>query len=248
VGTTYTLKATIYNGATVAAADTVVTFQWAFWGQGQLNWHSLGTDTITVPANGGQADAEVHWTPSITGHTCVQASIYHPWDENLNNNLGQENTDVHPVSSPGQITFTVSNPTEKTALVYIEAKQVGAQNLWKTRVERDYPQVQAPGENKTATLVVDAPSDAVQGEKRVFTVSGYVDGTLIGGIEVEVIVEKSSQSLCLIALILVIILIIVILLLIRRRSLRAKIAGLLVIVIAIILYILQCLLRIGMFT
>jgi hypothetical protein len=247
VGTTYTVKATIYNDATAAATDTVVTFTWAFWGGGQKNWYTMGSPTVTVPANGGQATAEIRWTPSITGHTCIQASIYHPWDENLNNNLGQENTDVHPVASPGEITFTVCNPTEKSALVYIEAKQVGTQKLWQTRIERDYPQVQAPGENKTVTLVVEAPSDVAQGENRTFTVSGYVDGKLIGGIEVEVVVERGSQTFCPIILILVILFIIIIVLLIRRRSLRAKIAGLLAIIIAIVLYLLHCILRIGIF-
>ena len=243
--TTYTVKATIYNDATVDATNTVVTFQWAFWGQGQKSWYNMGSDTITVPANNIPAIAETTWTPSITGHTCVNVSIYHPWDENLNNNVGQENTDVHPVSSPGEITFTVTNPTEKSALVYIEAKQVGVQTLWETQIKRDYPQVQAPGENKTVTFAVDAPSDAAQGEKRVFTVSGYIDGKLIGGIEVEVVVERGSQAFCLPLLIFVILLIIVILLLIRRRSLRAKIAGLLAIIIAIVLYILECILKIG---
>lgn len=159
--------------------------------------------------------------------------------------MGQENTEVHPVASPGEITFTVSNPTNQSALVYIEAKQVGTQKLWKTRIERDYPQVQAPGENKTATLIVDAPSDAAQGEKRIFTVSGYVDGKLIGGIEVEVVVDRGSQAFCPAILILIIVFIIIILLLIRRRSLKAKLAGLLVIIIAIILYVLQCVLKMG---
>lgn len=195
VGTTYTVEATVHNDATVDATNTVVTFQWAFWGAGQKDWILMGSDQVTVP-DGGQGTAEVEWTPSITGHTCIIATIHHPWDENLNNNKGQENTHVHPVTSPGEITFTVGNPTGKDALVYVEARQVGTQDLWRTLIERDYPQVQKPGENRTVTFIVEAPSDADVGEKRIFTVSGYIDGELIGGIEVESIVKTATNISC----------------------------------------------------
>jgi len=195
VMTTYTIRATIHNDATVDATDTKVTFQWAFWGAGQKTWNLIGTPTVTVPAS-GQATVDAEWTPSVTGHTCIMATIYHPWDEDLDNNLGQENTHVQPVSSPGEITFTIGNPTQTDALAYVEARQVGTQELWSTRVERDYPQVQRPGENRTATLVVEPPADTNVGERRTFTVSCYINGELIGGIEVEVIVKVPTTISC----------------------------------------------------
>ncbi|MCW4054171.1 MAG: C25 family cysteine peptidase [Candidatus Bathyarchaeota archaeon] len=245
VGTTYTVEAIVHNDKTVPATDTLVTFEWASWGGGQTDWEYMGEDTITVLANGGQEVAEVNWTPSVTGHTCIRASIYHPWDENTDNNLGQENTHVHPVASPGEITFTFVNPTRETALIYLEAKQVGTDTLWPVRIEREYPQIQIPGENKQAVLVVDTPPDTAEGEKRIFTLSGYIDGELIGGIEVEVVVERSEQiDLCPIFLILIIIFIFIILMLIRRRSWKEKIVGLICIAIVIIIYILLCVLRI----
>lgn len=195
VMTTYTIRATIHNDATVTATDTKVTFQWAFWGAGQKTWNNISTPTVTVPT-GGQATVDVEWTPSVTGHTCIVATIYHPWDENLGNNVGQENTDVKPVSSPGEIAFTIWNPTQTEALVYVETRQVGTQGLWSARVERDYPQVQTAGENRTATLVVDPPADTSVGESRTFTVSCYIDGELIGGIEVEVVVKVPTTISC----------------------------------------------------
>jgi hypothetical protein len=195
VGTTYTVKADIHNAGTVSATDTEVTFEWGDWGMGQRVWNNFGTDTITVPA-GGMTTAEADWTPSITGHTCLMVTIYHPWDENLDNNKGQENTDVHPVSSPGEISFTVGNPTQETALVYLDAKQIGGPDLWAVTIDRDYPQVQEPGEVLNGTFVVEAPEDAEVGEMRIFTISGYIDGELVGGVEIFVVVKIPTIISC----------------------------------------------------
>lgn len=195
VMTTYTIRVTIHNDATVDATDTRLTLHWAFWGAGQRAWTFINTSTVTVPAT-GQATVDVDWTPSVTGHTCINVTIYHPWDENLDNNVGQENTHVQPVSSPGEIIFTIGNPTQTDALAYVGARQVGTQEIWSTHVERDYPQVQKPGENRTATLVVEPPADTNVGEKRTFTVSCYINGELIGGIEVEVIVKVPTTISC----------------------------------------------------
>ena len=193
VGETYTVQATIHNDATADAVNTIVTFEWAFWGAGQKTWHSFGTDTITVPA-GGTATATATWTPSITGHTCLMVKVEHPWDEDLGNNQGQENTHVHPVSSPGTVNFTLSNPTETDALVYLEVRQIGQASLWPATVTREYPQVQEPGENRTVTITVEAPDTAQVGEKRIFTVNAYVRGQLIGGIEFEVVVGRETTT------------------------------------------------------
>jgi hypothetical protein len=162
---------------------------------GQRVWNNFGTDTITVAA-GGVTTAEADWTPSITGHTCLMVTIYHPWDENLDNNKGQENTDVHPVSSPGEISFTVGNPTQETALVYLDAKQIGGPDLWAVTIDRDYPQVQEPGEVLNGTLIVEAPEDAEVGEMRIFTISGYIDGELVGGVEIYVVVKIPTTISC----------------------------------------------------
>ena len=195
VGTTYAVKVNVHNNANVQATDTEVTLQWADWGMGQRIWNLIGVDMVTVPGL-GMATAEANWTPSRTGHTCLMATIHHPFDGNLNNNKGQENTDVHPVSSPGEIEFTIDNPTDTPALMYLDAKQVGGLDLWAAKIEREYPQVQEPGEVKTGKLVVDAPDGADAGEMRVYTVSGYIDGNLVGGIEVYVVVKSSTTISC----------------------------------------------------
>jgi len=195
VGTTYTVKADIHNAASEPATDTRVTFQWGDWGMGQRIWNEFGTDTVDIPGL-GTATAEANWTPSITGHTCLMVTIYHPYDENLENNKGQENTDVHPVSSPGEIVFSINNPTEETALVYLNAKQIGRTDLWAARIDREYPQVQEPGEVLNGTLLIAAPDEAEVGEMRAYTVSGYIDGELIGGVEIYVVVKLPTTISC----------------------------------------------------
>ena len=195
-GTTYRIEATIYNDATVDAVGTMVEFEWAPFGVGQERiWHYIGDDTILVP-DGGSATAETRWTPLETGHSCIVATINHQWDENLDNNKGQENTDVHPVSSPGSITFDVYNPTDDIALPYIIARQIGSDDVWEAEIRRDPPQIQEPDEKRTATLYVNPPEDIPLGEKRVFTVSGYIDGELIGGVEVEVVKKQRTELTC----------------------------------------------------
>jgi hypothetical protein len=193
----YTIRATIYNNATVAAVDTDVTFEWADWGAGQRTWNLINTKTVTVPAAtgtvSGTATAEADWTPSRTGHTCLWVTIHHPWDENLDNNKGQENTDVHHVSSPGVISFPVNNPTNTTALVYVEVRQIGEKTIWPATITRDYPQVQEPGEERTVRLIVEAPAEAHEGEKRIFTATAYINGEVIGGIETKVDVRREEE-------------------------------------------------------
>lgn len=187
IGTTYRVEATIHNSATVPAAGTQVTFTWADLGIGQQVWYLIGTDTVNVPASPGTITANVYWTPIQTGHCCINVEIYHPWDSNMNNNHGWENTQIHPISSPAEISFNVSNPTNATALVYLEVTQSGGLELWETIVERPYPQVLKPNGTNTATLRVNAPEWVNIGENRTITVTGTIDGKTIGGIEFQVV-------------------------------------------------------------
>jgi hypothetical protein len=196
VGATYRVEATIYNDASVDADDTIVEFEWAPFGVGQERiWQYVGDDTVTVPS-GGSATAETRWTPQETGHSCIVAKINHQWDENLENNKGQENTDVHPVSSPGTITFDVYNPTGEFVLPYLVARQLGSGDVWETEIRRDPPQHQGPGEIRKATLYINPPIDIPTGERRTFTVSGYIGGELIGGLEIEVVKKQITELTC----------------------------------------------------
>ncbi|MHC4437210.1 MAG: LamG domain-containing protein, partial [Planctomycetota bacterium] len=196
VGTTYTIRATIYNATAVAANGTNVTFKYAEWAAGQKVWNIIDTDTVNlfpamlVPSS---AVASALWTPITTGHCCIVVEIDHPWDTNLKNNKGQENTDVHPITSPAEITFDVFNPTDARALVYLEVTQndpCEPGELWGTRIQREYPQILEPGERQTATLEVLAPDNVETGESRTITVTGTIEGETIGGVEIQVIKDN----------------------------------------------------------
>jgi hypothetical protein len=196
VGSTYRITATIYNDAAVDAANTLVEFEWAPFGVGQKRvWQYIGDDTIKVPS-GGSETAETRWTPYETGHSCIVAKINHRWDEYLENNEGQENTIVLPVSSPGTFTFNVYNPTGNNVTPHLEVKQLGSEDVWETEISRDPPQELGPGEYKEATFYVNPPIDIPTGEKQIFIVTGKIAGELIGGIEVEVVKKQKTGLTC----------------------------------------------------
>jgi len=197
IGSTYTIKATVHNSGTVSADGTEVTFKWAKWGAGQKTWHLIGTDTINVPASPGTMDAEVLWSPPTTGHVCLVAEIHHTLDSDLDNNLGQENTDVAPISSPGVVTFPLHNPTNDTVLVYLEVTQsgggTGQRNYWGSRLSREIPQILGPGEEQIVTFTIEAPDGIKSGESRVFTVTARIGDEVIGGVDYRIVKDRPPE-------------------------------------------------------
>ncbi|UCG69290.1 MAG: hypothetical protein JSV09_16185, partial [Thermoplasmata archaeon] len=190
IGTTYTIEAEIHNSSVLAANGTEVTFTRSPLGIGQPHWEVIGTKTVDVPAATGTVQASVNWTPILTGHCCIVVEIYHPLDSNLSNNKGQENCDVQAITSPTEIFFDVHNPTDTPALVNLEVTQSDPCEqfeLWGTRIERPYPQVLEPNDVQTATLRVLAPEWADIGESRTISVTGTINGEIIGGIEFQVV-------------------------------------------------------------
>lgn len=196
IGTNYTVKATIYNSATVPADNTQVTFEWARLNIGGTTWYPIGTANVDVPQSPGYVQASVYWTPTETGHCCIVAEIDHPSDSNANNNKGQENTQVYPIHVSEEISFEfdVSNPTNVTALVYLEVTQSGELE-WETTIEPPYPQVLNPNETITTTLMVNVPDWASIGENRTITVTGTIDGEIIGGIDFQVVKVHNVPAL-----------------------------------------------------
>jgi hypothetical protein len=195
VGTPYVIEATIHNNHTAVAATGIsVTFKWAFWAVGQKVWNTIDTQTVDIPAATVvpiTAVAKAVWTPTITGHCCLVVEVHHPWDADLKNNKGQENTTVHWTSSPGEIQIGVYNPTDQPALVTLEVTQSDPNaELWATRIERPYPQVLDPNGHQMATLNIIAPESARTGETRTLSVTGTIDGEVIGGVEVQVVKDR----------------------------------------------------------
>lgn len=192
----YKIRAYIYNSIEQITADnTVVTFTWSHFGAGQRTRNLIGTDTIQV-THDVEAYAEVYWTPTKTGHTCIRASIFHPRDENSLNNVGQENTNVQPIQSPGFIGFSVQNPTCRDNYYYLEVRQLGnlseENTIWESTINEIAPYPLLMGYNTTITLEINAPADAQLNESRTFIVNVYFGDLLVGGISTLVVKRDIS--------------------------------------------------------
>jgi hypothetical protein len=178
VGHTYRIRATVYNST-------------AYFGLGQPPdaWTVITPSPvdIDVPAS-GSANAEINWTPGLTGHLCIQVEIYHIEEINTDNNAGQENCHVGPTSSPAKVEFTIWNPTKKPQMIYLELRQLsdslnqGREILWESQIIHPDPQLLKPGEKRDAAVVIDpAKSDVKSGTTVNYSLTGYANGKIIGG-------------------------------------------------------------------
>lgn len=196
VGTNYQINTKVYNDENNVANSVQVTFKWAQHGIGQVAWDDIITVPIDVPDNGSEI-AKADWTPSITGHVCIKAEIYHVEDICSSNNKGQENCHVGTTTSPAKVEFTLCNPTDKPAMVFLEVYQHQTMSqegrpipLWGSFIVHTDPQLLKPGECYKASIIVDpdySKGKVMKGDVAKFTVSGYIDRTLIGGIDLEIV-------------------------------------------------------------
>jgi hypothetical protein len=196
LGTNYEINARVYNDEANTASAVKVTFKWAQHGIGQVVWDEIDVVPLDVPGN-GNATAKVNWSPSVTGHVCIRAELYHIEDINPDNNKGQENCHVGPTASPAKVEFQLCNPTDKPAMVFLRLVQhtkMGQEGrpmpLWGSFFRHPEPQLLKPGECREAIVVVD-PDYAVdkvnKGDSAHFTISGYIDRELIGGIDLDIV-------------------------------------------------------------
>lgn len=188
VGNQYTIHARIRNKSNFTANNATVTFKWANFGSAQRTWTTIGTDQVTVGPNTNVL-AEVQWVPPITGHLCVKVEIYHNEDIYTTNNSGQENCNVGPTSSPLSVTFTVRNPSDQPRAMHYEVRQlypaVGGRipKIWNTTIQHPDPQVIPPDTETEVTVTVDPDYTYIEpGETTEFAVTHYLDGEILGGI------------------------------------------------------------------
>jgi hypothetical protein len=186
VGTTYDVKIRVRNDTAFQANQARIVFRWANYGIGGP-FYDFHTVAVDVPPGG--TDAEAPFTPGSTGHLCVQAEIYHAEDIATGNNKGQENLHVGPTSSPAKVCFEIWNTTRKPAAIFLEIRQqvpadrIGREPLWATRVVHPVEQVLQPGESAEACVEVDPNfTDLDKGKKAEFAVTGFIEGQMIGGV------------------------------------------------------------------
>jgi hypothetical protein len=113
--TEYTIRATIWNNSYEApVVGMPVQFSFLSFGIATISTPIAAT-TVDLGVKGGPgqpAVAEVPWiTPPTPGHYCIQVQFECFDDANPDNNLGQNNTQVVPASSPATFSFTLRNDT-----------------------------------------------------------------------------------------------------------------------------------------
>jgi hypothetical protein len=124
------------------------------------------------------------------------AEIYHVEDITPNNNRGQENLHVGPTSSPAKVCFLIWNQTKRPAAVFLEVRQlirpdqIDRERLWATQVVHPDPQVLQPGDRAEACIIVDPDvADVDEGTQAEFAVAGFIDGEMIGGVNLVIVKE-----------------------------------------------------------
>ncbi|TLX70282.1 hypothetical protein E9993_22415 [Labilibacter sediminis] len=188
LGNQYNINARIRNKSNFTANNASVTFKWANFGSAQRTWTTIGTDQITVGPNNNLI-AQVQWVPPITGHLCVKVEIYHNEDIYTSNNSGQENCNVGPTSSPLSVTFSVRNPSDVSRALHYEVRQLYPNKgkrvppIWHTMIKHPDPQVLEPNAETEITVTADPDHTYVEpGVVTEFSVTNYLDGEIIGGV------------------------------------------------------------------
>ena len=70
----------------------------------------------------------------------------------------------------------------------IKPGQAGKERLWASRVIHPDPQVLQPGERAEACVIIDPDvADVKKGTKAEFAVTGFIDGEMIGGVNLVVV-------------------------------------------------------------
>lgn len=115
-GTTYDVVAQVWNNSTdCPLVDMPVAFSYLDFGVGTVSV-PIGSTQIDLGVKGGPncpAFASIPWTtPTTPGHYCLQVLLQPADDTNVQNNLGQENTDVAAAHSPAVFTFSLRNDTD----------------------------------------------------------------------------------------------------------------------------------------
>ncbi len=194
----YTIEVSIYNNVLdIGAPSTTVEFRWAHFGAGQRTWNLIDTDTIDVPpgADASPTIAKAHWVPTKTGHCCLKVIISTINDENPNNNEGQENTNVHGVSSPGEVNFTLENPKDFGVFPYLQVIQMDEDNdVWEATILNISSDALDPTKNRSLVLWINPPPDLVIGDSNDFMVNLYINGELINGFMTTIIKQEPTTT------------------------------------------------------
>jgi hypothetical protein len=214
IGQTTHVSAVLQNNGDAPVTITLE-FGWAKFGFG-IPFSTSGmtpyTRTVTLDP-GTTATSGVEWTPTLSGHQCVQVWLKDP-EGNYEPQLSQRNVDVverPPCGQTVEYTFTVYNDTPFSATVEIGLATFNVPADWEvTTVPSDTLElgpfsegvvtvrVYIPCPSTMAALLARQELEALQqgaGGVPTVDVEGYISGELKGGIELQFATEESQPML-----------------------------------------------------
>ncbi len=202
---TESLVSTILQNTSDVTATVDLEFGWARFGMG-IPFTSTGMLPYTRSVDLGPmltTTAAVTWTPTYSGHQCVLVKLTDPEGE-LEEQWSQRNVDVEERPPCGQtkvFTFTVYNDSPLTVTVDIGMITFNVPADWEVTVTPSDTLPLGPLSEGVVTVTVKIPCPstvralraldeiaAIQeasGSVPIIDVEGYVDGELVGGIELQ---------------------------------------------------------------
>ena len=198
------VRAELHNTGDVPAA-VEVEFGWADFGMG-IPFSSAGMNPVSTTVNlppHSTAWAATTWTPTHSGHQCLLVRL-HDVAGDYQPQRSQRNVDVEerpPCDVTKTFTFTVRNDSPFTATVDIGLITFNVPPEWQITVDPSGSVEIGPYEELTITVTVTIPCPQTSaarlaqqdirllqensGSVPTIDVEGYVDGELIGGIEIR---------------------------------------------------------------
>jgi hypothetical protein len=180
-------------------------FGWAKFGMGIPFTHAgmlPYSRTVTVDA-GMTKTAEVTWTPTMSGPQCViiklkdRDGLYEPQESQRNVFVEEQ----PPCGVVKHYTFTVQNSTPFSVTVDIGTITFNVPAEWKVTTIPSDTLTLGPGEEGIVEVIVEIPCpttlqalndrldlqrlQAEAGSVPTIDVEGYIDGELVGGIEIQ---------------------------------------------------------------
>ncbi|MCK4725442.1 MAG: hypothetical protein KAT29_06560, partial [Anaerolineales bacterium] len=203
-GEVSTVSTVIQNNSEVTQSVDLE-FGWAQFGIG-IPFTSTGMDPITASVELGPVMSQTvtsEWIPELTGHQCIQIHLTDP-DGIYEPQLSQRNVDVEeppPCGETKVYTVTVYNDSSYTATVDVGMITFNVPSDWQVTVEPTPTlsleafasgdvtvTVQIPCALSTSLSINRERVESLQSTVEsvpIIDVEGYIEGNLVGGIELQ---------------------------------------------------------------
>ncbi|MBN2006962.1 MAG: hypothetical protein JXA21_26670, partial [Anaerolineae bacterium] len=179
-------------------------FGWAQFGMG-IPFTTTGMNpaarTISI-APAMSATAWVSWTPAIAGHQCLRVRVVDP-DGTYQDQISQRNVDVvqaPPCGFTREYSFTIYNDAPYSVTVDLGLITFNVPAHWIVTTEPSGAMEIEPYSSGVVKVIIEIPCVTRQslsqqqisqlqqeaGSVPIIDVEGYVDGELIGGVEIQV--------------------------------------------------------------